>query len=255
LQRAICLATPWLDSRGSFDREARTLRSRHDALVRRLDRALAAPVQATPRRLVQIYDGGSMPTSPDSFYLSYPVELNGVEIEGGMGSPVVDTTQTIPVVVLGHAPSAGEFLTAYAVGGRWVAERGGPSGGGTLPCSPCNIPKHNLTLSWINSLIGNGSATLTYTHAPASWTSGCSHGLQFKLLCTGGQVELRVIYWTSGACPGPGQIQYCSNLRAMPFGLTISSYTCSPFSVTFLTTSGGCPAITSSGYTQFTITL
>jgi hypothetical protein len=244
-----------LDSGGWHDREARSLRSRHDALVRRLDRAIAAPLHATARRLVQIYDGGSMPTSPDSFYLSHPVELNGAEVEGGTGSPVVDTAQTIPIVVLGHAPSAGDILTAYAVGGRWVAERGGPSGGATLPCSPCMIPEHNLTISWINSLISNGSATLTYTDTPTLWTSGCSHGLQYKLLCTGGQVELRVIYWTSGACPSPGQTQYCSNLRAMPFGLTLSSYSCSPFSMTFLTTSAGCPAITSSGYTQFTITL
>ena len=104
------------------------------------------------------------------------------------------------------------------------------------------------------SISGNGSTALTYTTTPASWTSGCSNGLLYKLLCTGGQVELRVIYFTTGTCP-TGTQQYCSNLRVTPYGLTLSSYTCSPFSMTFLSKSAACPAITNSGYTQFTITL
>ena len=63
-----------------------------------------------------------------------------------------------------------------------------------------------------------------------------------------------MIYFTTGSCP-TGTQQYCSNLRVTPFGLTLSSYTCSPFSMTFLSRSSGCPTITNSGYTQFTITL
>ena len=90
------------------------------------------------------------------------------------------------------------------------------------------------------SISGNGSTTLTYAAAPASWTSGCSNGLLYKLLCTGGQVELRVIYFTTGSCP-TGTQQYCSNLRVTPYGLTLSSYTCSPFSMTFLSKSAALP--------------
>jgi hypothetical protein len=214
---------------------------------------VAAPTLAPARRLVQVYNGGSMPSSPGHFFLAYPLELDGAEVEGGTATLVVDTTQTIVVNVLGHAPSAGDILTAYAVGGRWVAERGGSSGGSSA-CAPCRIPAQNLTLSWVNVISGNGSTTLKYAATPTSWTSACSNGLLYKLLCTAGQVELRVIYFTSGSCP-TGTQQYCSNLRVTPFGLTLSSYSCSPFSMTFLSRSSGCPTITNSGYTQFTITL
>ena len=208
----------------------------------------------TPRRLVQIYNGGSMPSSPDHFFLAYPIELDGAEAEGGTGTPVVDASQPIIVDVLGHAPSAGDILTAYAVGGRWVAERRGSVAAVRSFAHPAISRAQTLTLSWVNVISGNGSTTLTYATTPASWTSGCSNGLLYKLVCTGGHVELRVIYFTTGSCP-TGTQQYCSNLRAAPFGLTLSSYTCSPFSLTFLSRSSGCPTITNSGYTQFTITM
>lgn len=232
----------------------RTVRARHADLARRAGRAMPFRPATTTRRLVQIFNGGSMPTSPDHFFVGYPIELDGAETEGGTGTADDDASQPIVVDVIGHAPSAGDILTAYAVGGRWVAERGQASSTGSLACSPCSIPAQNLTLSWVNAILGNGSTPLIYTATPASWTSGCANGLLYKLLCTGGEVELRVIYFTTGSCP-TGTQQYCSNLRVTPYGLTLSSYTCSPFSMTFLPKSAACPAITSSGYTQFTITL
>jgi hypothetical protein len=129
-------------------------------------------------------------------------------------------------------------------------------GGGTptFPCSPCAIPEENLTLSYVNILEGNGSITLDYTASPLSWTSACLYGFQFDLLCSGGDIEFRAIYWLTGSCPGPGTTQYCSNLRASPLTLTLASYTCSPFSLTFTVTSGGCEAVASAGFTSFTIT-
>jgi hypothetical protein len=207
----------------------------------------------TPRRLVQIYDGGAMASSPDHFFLANPVEIDGAEAEGGLGVPVVDTTQTIVVDVLGHAPAPGDILTAYAVGGRWVAERGG-SRGGSFPCAPCAIPEQDLTVSWVNSIIGNGSTLLSYSPTPPAWTSGCSNGLLYKLLCTGGQLELRVIYFATGPCP-TGTQQYCSNLRVAPYGLTLASFTCSPFAMTVVTTTASCPVLINSGYSQFTVTV
>ena len=107
------------------DGGARALRERHGDLVQAAARSVAAPSQTTARRLVQIHDGGSMPSAADHFFLAYPIELDGTEAEGGTGTPVVDASQPIIVDVLGHAPSAGDILTAYAVGGRWVAERAG----------------------------------------------------------------------------------------------------------------------------------
>jgi hypothetical protein len=231
----------------------RVLRARHADLAGQVGRAIPFGSSGTPRRLVQIDNGGSMPSSPDHYFLAFPIELDGAEIEGGTGTSVADASQPMIVDVLGHAPSAGDILTAYAVGGRWVAEKGASSTS-SLTCSPCNIPAQNLTLSWVNVIFGNGSTTLTYAATPTSWSSACSDGLLYKLVCTAGQLELRVIYFTTGSCP-TGTQQYCSNLRAAPFGLTLSTYTCSPFSMTFLSQSSACPTITNSGFTQFTITL
>jgi len=100
----------------------RTERLRHQDLADLVDRALPFVLAGTPRRLVQVYNGGAMPSEPDHYYLTNPVYLNGAETEGGAGSPSVDTSQTIVVDVIGKAPSAGDYLTAYAIGGRWVAE-------------------------------------------------------------------------------------------------------------------------------------
>jgi len=63
-----------------------------------------------------------MPSQPDHYYLTNPVYLNGSETEGAAGGPSTDVSQTIVVDVLGKAPVVGDYLTAYAVGGRWVAE-------------------------------------------------------------------------------------------------------------------------------------
>jgi hypothetical protein len=122
-----CLARPD-DVRGRsrpVDQDARTLRERQEGLHDAIDRAAGIPSVAAARRLVSVYDGGSMPTQPDHIFLTHPVELDGAEVEGGPASPAVDTSATIPVVVLWHAPQPGDILVANSVGGRWVAERGG----------------------------------------------------------------------------------------------------------------------------------
>jgi hypothetical protein len=210
---------------------------------------------STQKYLGTVYNGGLMPSSVPAWFLTYPTQVTGPETEGSAGTFLTDTSNPVPVLVIGTtAPSVGDVLPARNIGGIWVAERGGGGGGGTVACSPCNIPAQNLTLSWTNVLSGNGSTTLIYSAGPpASWASGCSNSLLYKLLCTGGNVELRVIYFTAGSCP-TGTEQYCSNMRVTPYGLTLSSYTCSPFSMTFLSRSATCPAITSSGYTSFTVT-
>jgi hypothetical protein len=132
----------------------------------------------------------------------------------------------------------------------------GCSGGGTIACSPCAIPGQNLTLSWVNPITGNGSVTLVYASGGGSsaWDFECSSGLIYQLACNAGSIELRVFYFISGACP-TGQSAYCSNLRSDPFALTLSSHTCSPFSLTFSTTISGCPVLVNNGYESFTVTL
>lgn len=238
-------------------RAARILRDRHATLVDALDRAdqSGAPY-GTARMAVQIYNGGSMPASAGHFFVGNPVVFTGTEHEGGASGATVDTSTLVCVLVLGTtAPSVGDILTAYAVGGRWVAERGtGSSAGGSVSCSPCSIPASNLTLSWVNPTLGNGSTTLVYSSSGPSWISGCSNGLIYELFCTGGQIELRVVYFTSGTCP-TGSSAYCSNLQNSPNGLTLQSSSCTPINIIVNVTPTNCPVIATSSYTRFAITL
>ena len=160
---------------------------------------------------------------------------------------------TIPVVVLGHEASAGDYLTAYAVGGRWVSEKGSSGGGSGTLCSPCKIPDEDLTITWTNILTGNGSTTMKFGSGP-TWKTGCvDSGLQFILACNSGSIELLAVFFVSGSCP-TGLSNYCSNLRSNPLSLTLAEHICSPFSLTFTLDETGCPELTDEGNTQFVIT-
>ena len=108
------------------DTELRLLRERLDALGRDVDVGTSLPgTFKSARQLVQIYDGGSMPGTANAFYLANPLDITGTEAEGDAGVQNADTDTTIAVLVLGRPPAAGDILTAYSVGGRWVAERPG----------------------------------------------------------------------------------------------------------------------------------
>jgi hypothetical protein len=124
---------------------------------------------------------------------------------------------------------------------------------GLLTCNPCGLPRQNLTLSWTNLLTGPGSTTLTYDPTTVKWTAICVDDQSYELLCSGDEIVFIVtFYLTDEGCPG-GESNTCSNIRANPFGLTLASSTCSPFSVTF-NTSPNCPDVEAPGYLTFTIT-
>jgi len=122
-------------------------------------------------------------------------------------------------------------------------------GAPTVYCTPCRIPEANLTLSWTNSMLGNGSATLTY-NAPNVWRSVCTNEIIFALVCAAGSMQLSVTYFLSGECP-TGQSQACIGPGSAPFGLTLADYTCSPFHFHYRVTGVNCPLIWESGYTDF----
>jgi hypothetical protein len=234
--------------------EARILRDRQAAHSTALDRLTDRPQPySSARMLVQVYDGGSMPTAAEKVYFTHPVLVTGSETEGGAGTLTADTATTVPVIVLGGAPAMSDYLTAYAVGGRWVSEKGVAGGGGRTLCSPCTIPNEDLTITWTNILTGNGSATMRFGGGP-SWVTGCvDSGVQFALGCTAGLIELRSMFFVSGSCP-TGSSNYCSNLRGNPLTLTLASHTCSPFTMTFMLSEAGCPELYDEGNTQFVIT-
>jgi hypothetical protein len=235
------------------DQAARILRDRQTALGGAIDRAAEFSTRPAARRLVQVYNGGSMPTQAGYVYLTHPAELDGAETEGGSATVNADTSTAIPVVVLRGTPQAGDVLTAHAVGGRWVAERMGASTSSGYPCGQCQIPRRNLTASWTNLILGNGATALVYSGSPTTqWTSACTNQLLYELVCTQNQVEFRVYYFVSGSCPG-GQSQYCSTIRSNPFRLAQTNLTCSPFLLTCNVTSASCPNLASNGYTSFTV--
>jgi hypothetical protein len=124
-------------------------------------------------------------------------------------------------------------------------------GGGSLSCSPCDIPQNDLTVSYVNPIIGNGSWTLTYT-APDTWISACTNGLTSQLSCLNNVLVFKVCYYSGGGCTGAQTC--CSSANAAPFTLLLSTYTCTPLSLKYTTSSGGCPTLFSSGYTSFTVT-
>jgi len=209
----------------------RQLRARHADLAELVDRSARPAGGGTARRLVQIFDGGSMPSAPDHFFLSYPVELDGSETEGGAGTPTADTTQTIVVDVIGHVPNAGDILTAYAVGGRWVAERS--SGSSNIccgfRCATCTIPKHTLVLA----VPGIGDVNLVWNGALSLWQSGCVIGLAYNCYFT---LSCSLITHSTVL-----SIRYCTSCDPQPSGgecgtctTPASSSTCDPLSLVFI---------------------
>jgi len=86
---------------------------------------LGAPAsRGAPRFVGRIHDAGAIPDRTDRVYLAHPVRLDGAELEGGPASLVVDSSRSIPVVVIGsRSPEVGDLLVAVSVGGRWVADR------------------------------------------------------------------------------------------------------------------------------------
>lgn len=127
------------------------------------------------------------------------------------------------------------------------------TGGGT-PCSPCAIPKNNLTLTATNVFFGS-PYTAPLIYSAGAWNTGCLNDLQliFGLLCNGGAIYFCATYFLSGVCP-TGQSQQCCTPGSDPFDFTLTSWKCSPFQLVYTVTGAGCPVLYSSGYETLTIT-
>jgi len=222
---------------GGFEssHSARTIRDRQAVLDAAIDRASREPVARTGRRLVQVYDGGNMSACPDVFYLTHPVEADGIEAESATGGFLADTDKTVPVLMLGHAPFAGMVLVATAVGGRWVAEP--PKEGPGCGCanSVCTIPFYNLDLA-------KGA-----THYPLAFSLADGGGYQWAYTVSG--ITYYQLFCHTPGCPDFGfEIPLandgsgCSSC-AGDTGIALTAHTCTPkddfFSLTFLATGCG----------------
>ncbi len=137
-------------------RETRILRDRLTAYEDALDRLAGAGTAGAARQLVQVYDGGSMPSSPGLFYFTHPVLASGAETEGGTATLTADTASMIPVVVLGGIPAVGDYLVAYAAGGRWVSEIKGCKITINVKCSGTNVDGDTVSVT-------TGGVTITGT--------------------------------------------------------------------------------------------
>ena len=124
------------------------------------------------------------------------------------------------------------------------------------PCGTCSIPKANLTVSWTNLILGNGSTTLVYSSSPSTvWASGCSNQLLYKVSCVGGVLVFQVTYFISGSCP-TGQAQTCQTGSTNPHKLTTTSQVCgASFLWVIGLTSTTCPTLSAFGYTGFTVSI
>jgi hypothetical protein len=116
--------------------DIRILRQRNADLESYRDRLRANPCDGTQRVAVQITTGGSFPSGELKTYLAnWMTGFDSSDIEGTSFSADIETTQTMPVVILGGPVSVGDQVVVSSVGGRWVGEIRGE--GGSAPPPPC----------------------------------------------------------------------------------------------------------------------
>jgi hypothetical protein len=146
----------------------RILRSRILDLGESLDSGHSPPSEGTPTMIGRVFDGGSMPVALDHYFSVHPVEVDGDAAEGVAGTPVVDTSSTVFVDVIGtRVPSVGDYLECFFIGGRWVAESGGGHVVATCSnCTACDGVRMALDGTVTDD---NGTAAIHYDIATSSW--------------------------------------------------------------------------------------
>jgi hypothetical protein len=119
-------------------------------------------------------------------------------------------------------------------------------------CCPCSVPKTNLTLA-ISGGPSPGNVTLVFNPTAVTWTSACVNGVVYTMQCAG-SVGLTASVFTDTDCNPAGGSVTCESAGQTSRNIPLTSFNCSPFSFTFSATSSGCPFLSESGYTGFTVT-
>ncbi len=155
--------------------------------------------------------------------------------------------------VSGNSVSGNPFVgAATPTGGLMLGSLGCCCGATPFQCGNCSIPKKDLTLDWSNEIIGDGSTKLLF-NGTNQWASSCTHQVLYLLFCNALNLEFRVIYFISGACPN-GQSNFCSTFGNPPLRLNRTSLTCGDnFDLEATVTNQGCPNLFGNGYTSFSI--
>lgn len=232
--------------------EYTVLRRRQDDLRETLERRRPKMRQGVPTMLVQVYNGGSMPSSAGGnsgkFFDCHPATVSGTEVEGGTGTFAVDSSVSQPVLFIGsRLPIVGEYHIARFLDWLWVAESRNPCvTDDTHVCATCcgtQIPKtmhiedgegsHALvsagSLSWIGAVTA-GSQSVFTTSGLANCcptppiTQNYVYGYTLQLFCTGSPSTwhwaLTLIMPSDACSTGPkiGGSQTCSDPSQSMYG-------------------------------------
>ena len=118
--------------------------------------------------LGQVFDGGKLPSAGGYFYLVHPVEV-GVQEESQTPTFTVDSTQAIPVAVIGQKANVGDMLVCEYDGQRWfsVLAAATTTTGDCVYCgTPCSA------CGGVKMLAGGTITDSNGTHSLIPYTSG-----------------------------------------------------------------------------------
>lgn len=211
--------------------------------------------RAGRRYVGKIYSGGSLPTAANRFYLTHPVtSISGTETENGTATINVETSVSVPVLVLDGPMAVDDYVIADLVNGIWVAEEGQATGSGTptgsLPGCICATPPASLTLTATGCSGLIDSCTIVYGPTPsgfvsqmgassylstATFTDSLGYDYYWYLNCFSSTIRLQPAY--------PSYYLGSYWIEAVFYYWTIGlpGNTCSPFSLTNGTPTLGLP--------------
>lgn len=206
----------------------RQLRRRQDDLANRLDRGRPEPGDRSASFVGQVFNNGSMPASLPGQFAVNPVLPSGTESEGSASSFLTGMGVRIVTVFGTTVPVVGDRLNCYLDGGRWVAEKGTPSGTGppvNLPGCPCVAVPRTLFMDLNNPTINNinntwHSCTFQYGPSVPAYGYGANCHLStttfaddfqsiygevfyYSFRCLGASYEVNRVYHWHPSGPGP----------------------------------------------------
>ena len=136
------------------EQDGRTIQDRQADLSRLIDRVRRGSSEGTAMTLLQLYNGGAVPSSANKVYLGNPVTIGFTDQENAVPTIQVDETRSIPVIMTDSAGVIGDIVPAAYTGADWVAARRTPACGccywwcpgatTTTAVGPINVAPHAI---------------------------------------------------------------------------------------------------------------